>query len=220
MAGHDCGHDFSAAGNAVREMPGAYDERQHPGDHDLANGPVACSDHPCDQCDQPPTNHAFSKYEREMTLSSVGSKTGERVGKVWSQRAGFHEQPTEEHRTSDIGYEHQAPQAQSRKKMPALIEDEHYGKQCVLSEELSAANDDDDEPDRIEAKRDELCRRRVPEIAQCQRNSEPSESHSDTAGESRKEQCRYRTRELLASALDYVLEDLMRRPPRAVLHRR
>src|SRR6185437_3328502 len=53
--------------------------------------------------------------------------------------------------------------------MLPLIEYEHYGKQCVLSKELRASNDHHDEPNRIETERDELCRRRVPEIAERQR---------------------------------------------------
>src|ERR1051326_1609677 len=105
MPGHDGGHNFCAAGNAMRKVSRAYDKSKHPRDRDLPNRPMAGADPPCHKSNQPAADNSFGKDEREMSVGGLHAQARQSVRKVRGECSGFHDQPAKEDCASNVGNE-------------------------------------------------------------------------------------------------------------------
>jgi hypothetical protein len=85
---------------------------------------------------------------------------------------------------------------------------ERHRIQRVLGEELLAADDHDDEAERVEEVRDQVGALALAERGSHERDAEAAETHREPGGEAGEGERRARTRHLLAAAFERELEDL------------
>jgi hypothetical protein len=109
------------------------------------------------------------------------------IREILRQGAGPHQQPTHEHRTCDIGDKNCSPQSQRVQHVLVLVKDEYHRIKRVLSEELRAADDDDNETDGIKRESYELCRGTIAQVADGQGDPQPGKPHADAACQAGKE---------------------------------
>ncbi len=214
FADEDGGEDFAAGGDAVGEVAKADDEGQHPDDHDRAGDGVGAGDEPGDGGDDPAAHDAAPEDGGGWIVDGFEAEACDGLNDLGLEGVGEGGDGGEGERAEDVGGKDGGPEAKGLPEVLLFGEDEGDGIEGVFGEELRAAQNDDDEAERVEHLADEEdgvggdCAGGGEE-GDGDGVAEGGEAHEDAAGEAGDGERDAGAAELLAGVVGDLLVDVL-----------